>query len=242
MMDTTKIKDRKGCKIVAHRGLSGLEPENTISAFVAAGNRSYDGIETDVHVTSDGKIIVIHDDSTARVAAGNDLAVEGNTFSLLRTVKLANKEGKVGRIDLRMPSLAEYIDVCRRYGKTAVLELKNTMKQEHIETIIEQIREQEMLEQVIFISFHIENMLTLRMLLPGQKLMYLTGDYTPQVLDDLKKYRLDLDVYHGVVTKNMVDELHEAGIEVGVWTCDDAGRAEELIGMGIDYLTTNCLE
>ena len=51
-MDTIKIKKKK-VKMIAHRGLSGLERENTCSAFVAAGNRSYFGIETDVHRTAD---------------------------------------------------------------------------------------------------------------------------------------------------------------------------------------------
>ena len=241
-MDTIKIMNRGNCKIVAHRGLSYLETENTIPAFIAAANRSYHAIETDVHVTSDGKIIVIHDSSTARVAAGRDVSVEENTFSLLRTVELADKEGRVGRIDLRMPSLAEYIDICRRYDKLSVLELKNHMPPSAIKTIVDEIRLQGMLDRVIFISFDLDNLKKLRELLPEQRLMYLTGDYTPQILDDLKKYRLDLDVYHGVVTADMVNELHSLGIRIGVWTCDDLSRADELIGMEIDYLTTNCLE
>ena len=65
-MDTIKI--RKGrTQVIAHRGVSGLELENTCAAFVAAGNRSYFGIETDVHVTADGNYIVIHDSTTKRV-------------------------------------------------------------------------------------------------------------------------------------------------------------------------------
>ena len=65
-MDTIRF-DKNNVKIIAHRGLSGLECENTCAAFVAAGNRSYYGIETDVHVTKDGKIIVFHDDNTERM-------------------------------------------------------------------------------------------------------------------------------------------------------------------------------
>ena len=64
-MNTVKI-DRKQAQMIAHRGLSGLEPENTSPAFVAAGNRSYYGIETDIHVTRDRKIVVIHDGSLHR--------------------------------------------------------------------------------------------------------------------------------------------------------------------------------
>ncbi|MBE5775575.1 MAG: glycerophosphodiester phosphodiesterase, partial [Clostridiales bacterium] len=66
-MNTIKI-DHGNVKMVAHRGVSGLELENTNAAFVAAGNRSYYGIETDVHVTLDGKFVCFHDDNTGRVA------------------------------------------------------------------------------------------------------------------------------------------------------------------------------
>ena len=55
-MDTIKI-NKGSALIVAHRGLSGLERENTASAFVAAGNRSYYGIETDIWRTSDGHFL-----------------------------------------------------------------------------------------------------------------------------------------------------------------------------------------
>ena len=65
-MDTIKYKKLK-TQTIAHRGLSGIECENTCAAFVAAGNRSYLGIETDVHITADGNFAVIHDDNTARV-------------------------------------------------------------------------------------------------------------------------------------------------------------------------------
>ena len=71
-MDTKKINDRKNTLIVAHRGVSGIEPENTISAFIAAANRSYFGIETDVHKTADGKFILTHDDNAKRVS-GEDV-------------------------------------------------------------------------------------------------------------------------------------------------------------------------
>ena len=59
-MNTIKIADKKQTLMVAHRGCSGLERENTNAAFVAAGNRSYFGIETDIHKTLDGKFIIIH--------------------------------------------------------------------------------------------------------------------------------------------------------------------------------------
>lgn len=77
-MDTVKI-NKNNTALIAHRGLSGIECENTAAAFVAAGNRSYFGIETDVHKTADGKFIIIHDDNTGRVCA-EDLSVENSNY------------------------------------------------------------------------------------------------------------------------------------------------------------------
>ena len=85
MHDTIKLNT--GVKMIAHRGVSALERENSIAAFVAAGNRSHYGIETDVHVTKDGQFIVIHDDSTQRVT-GVEGIVEEMTFDQLRTLHL----------------------------------------------------------------------------------------------------------------------------------------------------------
>ena len=62
MNNTIKLENKGNVRMVAHRGVSGLEKENTNAAFVAAGNRSYYGIETDVHLTADNRFILIHDD------------------------------------------------------------------------------------------------------------------------------------------------------------------------------------
>ena len=59
-MDTIKFEKRQ-VRMVAHRGLSGIERENTCPAFIAAANRSYYGVETDVHVTQDGQFVILHD-------------------------------------------------------------------------------------------------------------------------------------------------------------------------------------
>lgn len=241
-MDTIKIADKNHCRMIAHRGLSYIECENSMPSFVAAANRSYFGIETDVHVTSDGKYVIIHDDSTGRVAAGKDLSVEGNTFDTLRNVFLSDKNGLTGRTDLRIPSLSEYITVCHRYEKAGVLELKNRMSSENISEIVRIVSEAAYLENIIFISFDLDNMIELRRLLPEQKLQWLTGAYNSNIHDKLKKHRLDFDVYYKVLNKEIVESLHNDGIEVNCWTCDDSEAAMQLIHMGVDYITTNMLE
>ena len=66
-MDTLKIAKEK-VKMIAHRGLSGLEKENTIAAFIAAGNRTYYGMECDIHLTKDNVFVVCHDDHPGRIS------------------------------------------------------------------------------------------------------------------------------------------------------------------------------
>ena len=126
-MNTIKI-EHEGVKMVAHRGLSGLEKENTCAAFVAAGNRSHFGIETDVHPTLDGKIVCIHDGNTKRVAQDN-VEVESTTFDTLRSIVLNDIDGKKGRADLRIPTLQEYVQICKKYGKVGVCEIKGMFSQ-----------------------------------------------------------------------------------------------------------------
>ncbi len=251
-MNTIKI-DKKKSLMVAHRGLSGLEPENTIPAFVAAGNRSYFGIETDVHVTADGKFVCFHDEQTARVA-GDDINVETSSFDLVRKIVLDNicgveketgeKIGALkGRDDLLIPRLEDYINICKKYEKKAILEVKNFMKKEDLQRMVEEIEALGYLENVIFISFCLDNMIALRELLPNQKLQYLTGSkYNEEIHEALIKYKLDWDVFWPVLTKELIDEFHAEGIEINTWTVDNKEDAEKFSSWGVDYITSNILE
>lgn len=250
-MNTVKFNKGKAL-IVAHRGLSGLEPENTVSAFIAAGNRSYYGTECDLHVTKDGKFVVIHDDTTGRVAKQN-INVEKSKFNKVRKVALDNICGierrKRGasvhysdRSDLVIPEMREYIKICKKYGKKCVLEIKNRMETKYIRKMIKEIKELDYLDDVIFISFSFQNMVDLRKLLPNQKLQYLVTEYNQYVLGDLNKYSLDLDIYYKSLTKKIIDEVHANGHVVNCWTVDEKEDGERLAAWGVDQITTNILE
>ena len=242
-MDTLHLSDPKP-RMIAHRGLSGIELENTCSAFVAAGNRSYFGIETDVHVTADGQYIIIHDDTTKRVGL-DDLSVENSTFETLRSLRLADKDGKRGRKDLLLPSLAEYTQICKKYEKISVLELKNHMEPADIDGIIDVIKQEGWLDKTIFISFDLPNVVYVKEKLPQQKVQYLIGgdmkDWQ-EVVDALNSHHLDLDIYYKMLTEERVQDVHNAGKEVNVWTVNQLEDAERLAAWGVDYITTNIIE
>ncbi len=239
-MNTIKI-NAGSALMVAHRGVSGLERENTASAFVAAGNRSYFGIETDIYRTSDGHFVVNHDGNAARVG-GINVAMENTPWELLREVVLYDMDGTHDRYDLRLPNLKNYISICKRYEKICVLELKSVFTPEETAAFIEIIKQYDYLDHVIFISFHYEDLLNVRAILPEQPCQYLTGDNTDELIARLKADGIDMDIYHPALNKERIDAMHAAGLKVNCWTVDDPARAEELAAWGVDYITSNILE
>ncbi|MCH5198296.1 MAG: hypothetical protein J1E34_05260 [Oscillospiraceae bacterium] len=239
-MNTIKINSLK-TKMVAHRGVSGIELENTNAAFIAAGNRSYFGIETDVHKTADGKFVVHHDDNTGRLC-NTDVIVEETSFDDLRKLHLNDKYGDSARADTLIPTLKEYISTCKRYEKTAVLELKNEFTKEEISNICNEIKELNYLENVIFISFCFANMVHLRELYPEQPAQFLTSEYQNDLPQILKAHKLDIDIEYSQLTKERIDVFHEHGVKVNCWTCDSKEAGEQLALWGIDYITSNILE
>lgn len=241
-MKTPVFISNGNSKIIAHQGLSSLERGNTLPAFIAAANRPYYGIETDVHVTGDGKFVCLHNEDTFDVS-GDSLDVEKSSFDTIRAIKLKDLDGTRGRCDLRIPTLAEYIKVCRDYGKQAILELKNRIPSDKIPEIIDIIRELNYLDGTTFISFTIENLLDIRSILPEQSAQFLIYDKTfpSDLIDTLNKHHLDLDIYFELLTKENVQLLHENGITINAWTVDDKNKAEELISWGVDQITSNTL-
>lgn len=243
-MNTIQVK-RGQTRMIAHRGVSGLERENTCAAFLAAGNRSYFGIETDVHVSGDGQYVIIHDETTKRVTLDQwDLDVEKEPYAKVGDLVLPDLDGSMVRRDLRIPLLGEYLSICKKYEKTAVLELKNHMEPEEVMGLIQEVKKVDFLESMIFISFDLENCLCLRQALPMAKIQWLLGNValTEDHVKILTENHLDLDIYYPRLTQEWVEKLHALGVEVNCWTCDDLEKAEMLISWGVDYLTSNCLE
>ena len=237
----TRTFDKKNVRMIAHRGLSGLEPENTNLAFVAAGNRTYYGIETDIHCTRDGNFILTHDSNALRVS-GVDAVIEETSLSELRSLRLFDRDGSAVREDIRMPTLEEYIRICKKYEKECVLELKNHMSAHDVRRIVELIEAEDYLDHVIFISFDFENLVYVRSCKPMQRVQFLFQSLTDEIVKKVKGHRMDIDVRHTALTKEWIDELHAAGILVNCWTVNDPADAERLASWGVDFITTNILE
>ena len=240
-MNTIKFENKGNIKMIAHRGVSGLERENTCPAFVAAGVKSYYGIETDVHITKDGKVIVVHDDDLKRIA-GLDMVVEESNFDELRAVRLKDTDGVTDRADLFLPTLEEYISICRKYDKQAILELKNKMQPCEVWLIAETVQKMGWFERTTFISFAGDNLVALREKFPTASAQYLTGECTEEEMQFMMDNKLDADLCGYCITAEKVQRLHEAGLVVNVWTLDTLEHAEMAKAVGVDMITSNILE
>jgi glycerophosphoryl diester phosphodiesterase len=239
-MNTIKFKNIS-TKIVAHRGLSGIETENTNAAFVAAGNRSYYGIETDIHRTIDGNFVVGHDDNYKRIS-GEEIYLEKTSLGMLQNVVFYDKDGKKDRIDLRPSCLENYLNIVKKYEKHAILELKSDFTDEEIAKIIEIVKSYDYLDNTTFISFIYENLQKIKAILPNQSAQYLFWKVTDEEISRLVRDKIDVDVWCRELTKEQIDACHKAGLTVNCWTVDTVEEGEKLAEWGIDFITSNILE
>ncbi|MBO5286074.1 MAG: hypothetical protein J6B16_04170 [Clostridia bacterium] len=252
-LETRKF-NKKQIKVIAHRGLSAFETENTLAAFIAAGNHSYYGIETDVHVTKDGKFIIIHDDNLLR-SAGLDIVIEESNYDDLKKIKLfevnagvLDGDGTVltnkKRTDLLMPDLDEYLLICKKYSKQAILELKNPMTEQNISDIVKIAEDCDYFKGITFISFAIENLVYLKKMRPDADVQFLScnrEDFAKK-LPIVLEYKMDVDLGYWLLTEEDVNTLHAKNIKINVWTPSKIEDAVKFDNWGVDFITTNILE
>ena len=119
-MDTIKI-NKGTTKLIAHRGVSALEQENTVASFLLASYKTYFGIETDVHVTKDNKFIICHDDNIKRVTGINKI-IEDSTYDELKRIRVFDKDGSY-KNNLSLPSFTKLVSVPLRVSASVFFAL-----------------------------------------------------------------------------------------------------------------------
>ncbi|HEY9054419.1 MAG TPA: glycerophosphodiester phosphodiesterase family protein [Rectinemataceae bacterium] len=117
------LPERPRPLVFAHRGLSAAAPENTMAAFAAARGSGSPGIELDVHLSSDGRLVVIHDDWTGRVEGGkpgSGLRVEASSYPELSALDVGSWKG-TGFSGERIPLLE---DVLEEFSKDLYIDIE----------------------------------------------------------------------------------------------------------------------
>ena len=141
-----------------------------------------------------------------------------------------------------IPTLEEYIGICKRYEKVCVCELKNEFAPEDVYRIAETYRELDYLDRVVFISFCAANLTALRRRFPSVPAQFLLKEWSPDDLAFLRDNNLSLDIRHTAVTAGVVEAVHGIGQEVNCWTVNTLEEAGAVLAAGVDYITTNILE
>lgn len=239
-METLKIENNN-TKMIAHRGLSGLEKENTAVAFIAAGNKSYYGIETDIRLTKDGEFVICHDDSLKRVA-GVDMNISTSTYTELSSICLFDLETEQAKNYLKIPKLVDYLEICKKYGKKAIIEIKELFIEPDIIRLINLIKGFDFLQNTVFISFYLKNLQLIRKQNSEVRLQLLTTDLNNNIINEVRKINAGIDIEYHNLSKEQVELCHRHNIVVNVWTVNNPIVALMLITWNVDFITTNILE
>jgi len=210
--------------VIAHRGASAAEQENTVQAFRRATAMGADAVELDVRRTSDGVLVVHHD---AHVPAG------------------AIVQLRIGELPAHVPTLAAALDACD--GMWVNVEIKNDEREPDFdptdsiadETIAHLLSRDED-ERWLISSFRLATIDRCRELAPHIRTAWLTVAVPPDAVATLvERGHAALHPWVNLLDRPTVDACHAAGIEVNTWTCDDPVRIAELAAWGVDGVCTN---
>lgn len=224
-------------KMIAHRGFSGYAPENTIPAFRLAGSNKYWGAECDVQETSDGKFVIMHDDTVDRMTNGTG-SVSSKTLIQIKNLTIDSGNFIEFNPTLRVPTLEEYLQICKECGLIPVIELKS-IKIASIPNFLDILNSHQVLDCCLIISFDKSILEAIRMENEKVEIAYLSNTMTSADITYCSEKRFHINVEHTAITKALIEEAHKKDVLVGAWTIDDKTTIDILISNGIDFITTN---
>ena len=218
--------------VIAHRGYWKAEgaTQNSIRALQHAIRIGAYGSEFDVLVTADGIPIVNHDNQI------DGQKIEDTPYKALRHHRLANGE--------LLPSLRQYLRTGARQQNTRlILEIKthsSPEKEKEAARIalaeVKRAKAQDMVDYISFSSCIADELVRLD---PNARVFYLNGDFSPA---EAKAHGYaGIDYHYNVLRHNptWIDEAHQLGLEVNVWTVNQEDIMRWAIDQGIDYITTD---
>lgn len=255
----------EGCKyfagehprVIAHRGSSGIRPENTLPAFEQAVVDRADIIELDVHMTADGEIVVIHDCHVERTTDGSG-NVHELSYGQLRSLDAGYNFTTDGGMTHGFRGRGTYIprleEVLQTYPQMPLnIEIKDECG-ELVERLVELLNKYGRFRDgsVLVVAKRGKMMRLLRKLAPEAltghsrpesyrfvasaffHLPFLAGDTTADVIQ-----LPDRDGWLSLPVSPMVRSAHNAGLEAHIWTVNDEARMNALLAAGVDGIFTD---
>ncbi len=218
----------------AHRGASTYYPENTLSAFRAGVEMGANGIETDVHMTADGVLILFHDDKLDRVTDGKGLVTD-LTYEELQRLTVRNAEYER---DDKILALADFLHHFGKLDLTFAIELK----QPHIEqNVIDMLNAHSMQKKAILTSFDFDSLARAKAYAPEYPVGLLFGPL--DTFDPVKKLRSiggeQLCPRADMLTSELVQRWHEMDFSVRAWGIKTERLMTDTYLCGVDGMTVN---
>ncbi|MBN2859293.1 MAG: glycerophosphodiester phosphodiesterase [Sphaerochaetaceae bacterium] len=219
--------------IYSHRGYSGKYPENTMIAFEEAIQAGSDGIELDVQMTSDGSVVIFHDENLERVT-GTKALLKDVSYDSLPYTQVGNHP---------IPLLSEYLSWVRTKDIITNIEIKSAAiyypgLEEKVASLVRQYRVD---ERILISSFNPLSLLRTREYAPHLKLAFLVERYGFSGFDHLCS-SFGFEYFHpdiSIVTEELVASFHRRGIHVNTYTVDTVKDAHVAQMASVDGIFTN---
>ncbi|OHD96442.1 MAG: glycerophosphodiester phosphodiesterase [Sulfurimonas sp. RIFCSPHIGHO2_12_FULL_36_9] len=241
--------------IAAHRGARSIAPENTLIALKNSIGKC-DFIEIDVQLSQDGVAVIMHDDTLERTTNVNEIDVFKSrkpyrvcdfTVDELRTLDFGS--WFYGDKNHKEPllTLHDALKFIKENGLFLNIEIKDMHScfsdEAVVETVVKEIKESDTHELVLISSFRHEYLKIMKEKLPDVPTAALVeGKHPDRVFEYLRGLKVDTyNLNDELVDKESVEKLREAGFFVGVYTVNDAKRAKELFGMGVNCVFSDSL-
>lgn len=224
--------------IIGHRGFTPVAPENSLPSFEAAGKRGFWAIETDVRRTRDGVLVCCHNATTAARFDG-DLSISDSTYAELSALRMANGNGRdtYPPDALRMPTFAQYLDICERYGAVPFIESKEQV----IEQMFGELRRRDLMGSAVLSSVHFDHIVEARRLDRDIFIHHIfsTPAHMLQLAEmgnaGLSYNYPDLDL----LPAGLIEETHAHGVKVCLRAGDSIETCRRMFTLGLDYIPSN---
>lgn len=234
---------RRDAFFTAHMGLSGEAPNNSIPAFILAGENGFDSIEADVNETKDGVLVISHDDNLLNICGVNknisDLTYEDLQDYTTYHIISGNNVKKYSKQELRIPTLIEYLEICMKYGCIPQIDLKNLNSFESVLELYNVLCGYGIQDQVIITSFDNLYLQSVRNLNPNITLTY--GVESAPCLDYewLNDSKIGISIHYSNLLSGDRTVYLNKGFAVNAYTVNDKKIAGMLLEQGVNSITTN---
>ncbi len=226
--------------ILAHRGASGVRPENTMPAFVEAVNQHADGIELDIQLTKDGRIVVCHDEKINRTSNGKGYVKD---YTLEELKKFSFDNGMREYAGVKIPEIDEVLELLKDNDMILNIELKtNKFFYGGIEDrIVAAVERYNMTDRAIYSSFNHYTILRIKELSADARTAFLVSDGFIDMPGYSYKHGVEAIHPSKDILKypDFLDNCDKYGVKVNVWTINSPADIKSAYENGVNAIITN---